>query len=277
MFTFDKSGVSIALAVLAVSISAVTLHLVHLGEVEMTLTAQNIVRPSNARGGLPDIEVTIELSAQGPSAKHLSVREIRGTLHTLDGKTCTRPIHLVGSNRVRSRLPAILNGGEKRHLPLLLVNDAHNSPPSARIRKHTRWCQDLRIAAPVSMKTKEVDRICKAFKEVAETLAFDKLCQDDEDCKHRDAQGIALDVAIGAVLSEVESTQLRDLLHFRAGKYELEVQAILGDNRVGAKESFQFEILEEDSGILAVNFNQNYPFRMSLTDSPQCQGNGESD
>ena len=276
MFDVEKSHVSMVLAVVAVVVSTITLYLVHLRGLELTLNVADVIHISNTRGGKPDIHLNLELSAQGASTNYLSVREIQGGLHTIADGKCIESVNMVGVPQggitllSGSGLPAVINGGEKRHIhQLLFVDEVHRRSPSARMMEDEKWCRALKSAVSEGVKTK-ADRICSALAELDAEAHHREACRNDDN----KCDGVFdIDEAIAEVLDSLKHTK-REFLYFRQGEYRLEVSVMLEDGHIGHTEIFKFWISDDDSDVLLDNYNKNLPLRMEKT-SAQCEETSE--
>ena len=254
-----KSNFSIILAFLAVLIGGLTLYETHLRSIDLTMTLGRWAYISNTYGASPDLYIGLALSVEGPSSRSLSILELKGTLTRVDGTDAQQEVSLVNSSR--AGLPTVINGGEVVNLPRVLLARADSA--SSLIERYTKWCKDLHAAFP--QRTEEVNKIEKALMTpYFRDTTVENATQEQSDQKQSIEELIRkltpdedVDELIADLLKDGEARRLKEVIFFRAGIYELKIEAIDENSTARATETRRFSIDEIGSQVLLHQFNSN--------------------
>ena len=263
-----KSNYSIVLALLAVLIGGVTLFVAHFRPIDLTTTLARSTYISNTLGGLPELYIGLALSADGPSSRSLSVLGVKGTITRIEnGIAAGEKIGLVNSRKFEG-LPTFLNGGDVVNLhKVLLVSD---DSASSQIQRYSYWADELRRVFPEETeKIREIEAALRTLYFIDATVAntnreqsienfFENILEERERRQSVDE----LNEVIAHLLKGKKTEDIQQLVFFKAGTYELELEVIDENDTARATETRRFSIDGVTSEVLVHRFGANLRFDM---------------
>lgn len=256
---------------IAVVMSGIALYMDFFQPVGLDFYVSRHAYISNARGGIPDINLKLSVQGSGPSRKSIALDSVKVILRNLNAKT---DHELVSSPRY-DKLPTILNGGDVTTLePLLIVKYSL----SETVRLYDNWCDELIRILP--NETKEIEKIRSSLKRkfipVSAKNGIDNaknintntitigdamsnrienpLDQISELLKLDDD---SLDESIAQVLKKVPTEHLDRIVFFTSGNYEVEFSPIAPSGKSFGTKKYKFSIDNVMSEALIHNFNTN--------------------
>ena len=272
--TIRKSNVSIIVSLIALVLAFVPIYFKFFEPITLDFSISRDAYISNTYGGLPDINLSIALRANGPTRKSIIVNSAKITITNLQ----TKESHELISSFKEGEFPLILQGGDIATRTILFqVNDYIPQ----QIARYDAWYNKLTEVFPDD-KTEVVNEICKQLKEPYLPVNRDKALtkvrtefeelieqfQDDffqkslaELEKMKD-----LNSQISDLLHQQPVEQLQKLLFFMSGNYEMQIEILDPFDTSLAVQKRKFLIEDVVTKALQHRFNENLRIPTSQVD-----------
>lgn len=260
----NRRFVSIWISVAALLVSLTTLYLNYGKAVELDLAVSRDIYISNTRGGIPDVNLSFTLWAAGPVARAITVDAAEVVLTDTE----TGISHALVSNPGGEVFPAIIKGGDiVTHRLLFSVNDYIQ----VRIERYDSWCDELIAVLPD--KSELIESIRNQLKSEYVPVGAEEETEgasEDVDMGRNLAMLLAdddvedgeqLDEDVSSLLREAPVEQLRRLVFFTSGNYEMQVTILGPFGEILATQNSSFSIDNVVSQTLLYRFNSNVRVR----------------
>lgn len=269
METNRKSNISVTFSLIALSMAFVTTYVEFFKPITLDFAISRDAYIANTVGGIPDVNLSIALRANGPTTKAIIVNSANVTITNLQ----TDESHILTSPSQEGEFPLILKGGDIITRSILFqVNDYIPE----QIDRYDAWCNKL-----IKLFQDEADlirNICNKLKEDFLPVRGNNqvLIQPDyfSESEHQTVDDLLrekyiLDAQISKLLGRksVEVEQLQRLLFFMSGNYEMQIEILDPFGTSLAVQKRKFSIDEIVSNSLRYKFNTNLRIHISQVDS----------
>ena len=254
----QKSNISVVLSVIAVAIACTTIYFEFFRPIKLDFAVARHSYISNTMGGIPDIRFQIAVRANGPATKAITIDSAKIVLKNID----TNESYTLISNPLGDIFPLVLQGGNSvTKAPLFVVDYSLTEA----IDLYDEWCNKLSKEFP--MKTELIDEIRNKLKEpYLPVRSRDNTFQQTTNQSNFDLEDIfalyaeeqiELDEQISNLLALSSVEQLRKILFFLAGNYEIQIEIMDPFDQSLAVQKRKFSIDEVVSKSLQHRFNDN--------------------
>ena len=234
--------VSMGASAAALLVSLATLYLNFWQAVELDLAVSRDIFISNTRGGIPDVRLSFTLWAAGPSTRAITADAAEVVFTNIE----TGASHTLIGSPGSEVFPAIVKGGDiVTHRLLFHVNDYI----PLQIDRYDEWCDDLIDVFPDESDLIESIRV---------QLKRDFVPVGNEE---EIASGEQLDEDVSSLLRKAPVEQLRRLVFFTSGNYQMEVTILGPFGEILASQKSTFSIENVVSQTLLYRFNDNVRVR----------------
>ena len=262
----SSSRLPVVISAMALLISCVTLYVNHFRNVDLDVAISRDVYISNTLGGIPDANLSITLWANGPSTNAIAVGSVRMILRNLDTDTTHTLVNNPRdvNNPLETVFPAIVTGGSIATYNLLFQVDEYIP---VRIDRYNAWSDALARAFPD--QTTLVESIRSRL--IEDFVPVDRGTAPDGDTPSTSAAGALaallsgnvsdqaddLNQDVWSLLQDAPVEQLRQLVFFTSGRYEVEVSVLDPLGNVLETQRRSFSIEDVVSQTLRYRFNVN--------------------
>ena len=270
--TIRKSNVSVTISLIALVLASVPIYFKFFEPIKLDFAISRDVYISNTWGGLPDLNLSIALRANGPETKALIVDSAKVTLTKLDAKDTKENLpYILTNSRQDKSFPLILKGGDvASHTIRFHVNDYIPK----QIDRYNTWCKKLIELLPKG-NAESINEICEELKEDFLLVGNNRSLQRDDIFKQvfLMAETVleekkSLNDKISELLRQqsVEVEELQKLLFFMSGNYEMQIELLDPFGTSLAVQKHEFSIEEVVSKTLRHRFNKNLRILTSQVD-----------
>ena len=266
--TIRKSNVSVTISLIALVLASVPIYFKFFEPIKLDFAISRDAYIANTYGGLPDLNLSIALRAKGPETKAIIVNSAKVTITNLQ----TKEDHKLISSFREGEFPLILQGGDvATHTILFQVNDYIPE----QMARYDAWFNMLIEVSPED-KTEVIEEIRKKLKEPYLPVNRDKiptefelrkqfqssLFEEIEDQKEMEE----LNRQMSDLLRQQPVEQLRQLLFFMSGNYEMEIEILDPFDTKLAVQKRKFSIEDIVAKSLWYRFNENLRVPTSQVD-----------
>lgn len=259
-----RSSIPIALSVVAILASAVTIYLEFFRPISLDIAVSRHAYVSNTKGGLPDIHLSIAFRANGPEAKSITIDSARVILTKSNTDERHELISNPDSDPGERAFPLILEGGDVVTQSALF---SVNYNITELLNQYDTWCD--RLANVFPNQSELVSRIRNNLKSrFLPTGAKSTNGDEDVSISASDDSLIAflesqvagmsdIDQEVSTLLADASVQEVQNLLFFVSGNYRMEIEVLDPFGSILAHHERGFVIDEVVSKILRHKFNVN--------------------
>ena len=253
-----RSSIPIALSVVAIIASAVTIYLEFFRSISLDIAVSRHAYVSNTKGGLPDIHLSIAFRADGPEAKSITIDSARVTLIKSNTSERHELISSSDSSSNEKSFPLILEGGDVVTQRTLFSVDYNITEL---LNQYDTWCDKLVNVFPDQSEL--VNSIRNDLKSRFLPTSVDDTEEDDSESTSDDSIMVILanemtgmsdvDQHVASLLSSASVQEIQNLLFFVSGSYEMKIEVLDPFGSILAPHQRSFTIDEVVSKILRHN------------------------